>query len=68
MNPLFIPGERRTASTEPPIPDNQDANMSEAPNHDVTYKQEGYQVRVHFNGERTLLQALKNLAERSMED
>jgi len=32
----------------------------------ITYEYEGYQVRVHFTGGKTLAQCVKNLAEREM--
>ena len=35
-------------------------------NEDVSYEHEGYQVRVHFNGDKTLKQCIQNLAERRM--
>lgn len=30
----------------------------------VTYEHAGYKVRVHFGGNKTLVQCMKNLAER----
>ena len=30
----------------------------------VTYEHAGYKVRVHFSGNKTLVQCVKNLAER----
>ena len=33
----------------------------------VSYEYEGYQVCVHFHGDKTLVQCLKNLAERRTE-
>lgn len=32
----------------------------------VSYEHAGYQVRVHFNGEKTLSQCIQNLAERKI--
>ena len=32
----------------------------------VSYEHAGYQVRVHFNGEKTLTQCIQNLAERKI--
>ena len=34
----------------------------------VSYEHAGYQVRVHFNGDKTLSQCIQNLAERKMTD
>ena len=30
----------------------------------VSYEHAGYQIRVHFNGEKTLIQCIQNLTER----
>lgn len=32
----------------------------------VSYEHAGYQVRVHFNGDKTLSQCIQNLAERKI--
>ena len=32
----------------------------------VSYEHAGYQVRVHFNGDKTLSQFIQNLAERKI--
>jgi len=34
----------------------------------ITYQHAGYQIRVHFNGTKTFVECLKNLAERKLED
>ena len=34
---------------------------------DVSYEHEGYLIRVHFNGNKTLTQCIRNLAERRIE-
>ena len=49
MNPAFI---------EPK------AEMSINEKECVTYKYAGYKVRVHFSGNKTLVQCMKNLTER----
>lgn len=33
----------------------------------VSYEHAGYQVRVHFNGEKTLAKCIQNLAERKLQ-
>ena len=33
---------------------------------DVRYEHAGYQIRVHFNGEKTLTQCIQNLTERKI--
>ena len=53
MNPPFTSGNMETPDTEKGI-------QKEA----VSYKHAGYQVRVHFNGNKTLSQCIQNLAER----
>lgn len=35
---------------------------------DVSYEHKGYQVRVHFNGSKTLRQCIQNLAERQRKE
>ena len=32
----------------------------------VSYEHAGYQIRVHFNGEKTLTQCIQNLMERKI--
>ena len=32
----------------------------------VSYEHAGYQVRVHYNGDKTLTQCIQNLAERKL--
>lgn len=32
----------------------------------VSYEHAGYQIRLHFNGEKTLAQCIQNLAERKI--
>jgi hypothetical protein len=32
----------------------------------ITYKYMGYTIRVHFNGTKTFVECLKNLAERKL--
>lgn len=36
-------------------------------NQDVCYEHAGYQVRIHFTGNKTLMQCMKNLIEREIE-
>lgn len=38
----------------------------ETPKEGVSYEHAGYQIRVHFNGEKTLTQCIVNLAERKI--
>ena len=32
----------------------------------VSYEHAGYQIRVHFNGEKTLIKCIQNLTERKI--
>ena len=32
----------------------------------VSYEHAGYRIRVHFNGEKTLIQSIQNLTERKI--
>lgn len=36
------------------------------PKENVSYEHAGYQIRVHFNGEKTLIQCIQNLTERKI--
>lgn len=38
----------------------------EIPKEVVSYEHAGYQIRVHFSGEKTLSQCIQNLAERKI--
>jgi len=37
-----------------------------APQPNVSYPHNGYQIRIYFNGPKTLTQCIKNLAERKL--
>lgn len=32
-------------------------------NREISYEHKGYQIRIHFNGDKTLIQCIKNLAK-----
>lgn len=49
-----------TAFIEPKTDMRVDAKEKEC----VTYEHAGYKVRVHFSGNKTLVQCMKNLTER----
>lgn len=55
MNTLFYPAE---------VLDTKKETQKES----VSYEHAGYQIRVHFNGEKTLTQCIQNLTERKMAD
>ena len=49
-----------TAFTEPKT----DINVNVKEKECVTYEHAGYKVRVHFSGNKTLVQCMKNLTDR----
>lgn len=55
MNTRFKSGNIENPETEKEI-------QKEA----VSYEHAGYQIRVHFNGDKTLSQCIQNLAERKI--
>lgn len=64
MNTLFVPAEETVTSMETRCEDNIYEESDKVKNEIVSYEHEGYQVRVHFNGNKTLMQCIQNLAER----
>lgn len=66
MNRLFVPTAHTAASMEIRNADNVYEESDRVQNEDVSYEHEGYQVRVHFNGNKTLRQCIQNLAERGI--
>lgn len=64
MNTLFFPAEQTVASMETRCADNSYEESDKIQNEMVSYEHDGYQVRVHFNGNKTLSQCIQNLAER----
>lgn len=64
MNTLFVPTEQTVTSMEIRCTHNIYEESDKVQNEIVSYEHEGYQVRVHFNGNKTLKQCIQNLAER----
>lgn len=64
MNTLFVPAEKIVTSTETRCEDNVYEESDKVKKEIVSYEHEEYQVRVHFSGNKTLRQCIKNLAER----
>ena len=64
MNTLFVPAEQTVTSMETRCADNIYEESDKLKNEIVSYEHEEYQVRVHFNGNKTLRQCIQNLAER----
>lgn len=64
MNTLFVPAEQTVASMETRCANNSYEESDKIQNEMVSYEHDGYQVRVHFNGNKTLRQCIQNLAER----
>lgn len=64
MNTLFVPAEQTVTSMETRCENNIYEESDKVKNEIVSYEHEGYQVRVHFNGNKSLMQCIQNLAER----
>lgn len=64
MNTLFVPAEHFETSIENQSTDDRSMDVQKIQNENVSYEYKGYQVRVHFNGRKTLMQCIKNLMER----
>ena len=64
MNTLFVPAEQTVTSMETRCEGNIYDESGKKKNEMVSYEHEGYQVRVHFNGNNTLRRCIQNLAER----
>ena len=64
MNTLFVPAEQTVASMETRWADNSYEESDKIQNEMVSYEHDGYQIRVHFNGNKTLMQCIQNLVER----
>lgn len=62
MNTLFVPAEQ----TMKLIKNQGEDHVYEEPDKidHISYEHEGYQIRVHFSGDKTLKQSIQNLAER----
>ena len=67
MNTLLVPVEQTAVSLENQSVVNNCSGSPEFQQEDVSYEHEGYLIRVHFNGNRTLPQCIRNLAERRIE-
>lgn len=52
----------KTLFSSAEVPDTKKELQKEA----VSYEHAGYQIRVHFSGEKTLSQCIQNLAERKI--
>ena len=64
MNTLFVPAEQTVTSMETRWADNSYEESYKIQNEMVSYEHDRYQIRVHFNGNKTLSQCIQNLAER----
>ena len=67
MNTLLVPAEQTAVSMKNQCAVNNCSGSPELQQEDVSYEHEGYLIRVHFNGNRTLPQCIRNLAERRIE-
>lgn len=64
MNTLLVPTEHTVTVKETKSADNTCMESDQIQNGEVNYEHEGYQVRVHFKGNKTLMQCIQNLIER----
>jgi hypothetical protein len=67
MNTLLVPAEQTAVSRENQSAVNSCSGSPKFQREDVSYEHEGYLIRVHFNGNKTLTQCIRNLAERRIE-
>ena len=67
MNTLLVPAEQTAVSRENQSAVNSCSGSPKFQREDVSYEHEGYLIRVHFNGNKTLTQCIRNLAERRSE-
>lgn len=67
MNTLLISTEKTTVSIENQSTVNNHFWHKQFQQEDVSYEYEGYLIRVCFNGDKTLTQCIRNLAERRIE-
>lgn len=64
MKTLFVPTEQAVTSIKIQCTDNIHEESDRTQTENVNYEHEGYQIRIHFHGNRTLKQCIQNLAER----
>lgn len=64
MNTLLVPAEHTTVSMKIQSADNTFIGSPGERQKGKSYEHEGYQIRVYFNGDKTLMQCICNLAER----
>ena len=67
MNTLIVPVEQTAVSMKNQSAVNNCSGSPELQQEDVSYEHEGYLIRVHFSGSKTLTQCIRNLAERRIE-
>lgn len=66
MNTLSIPATNTSVQASASRINGSDIG-TEVQKESVGYEYAGYQVRVHFDGDKTLMQCIQNLAERKTE-
>lgn len=67
MNTLLVPVEQTEVSRKNQSAVNNCSGSPKFQQEDVSYEHEGYLIRVHFSGSKTLTQCIRNLAERKIE-
>lgn len=64
MNTLSVSTEQMLTSIKIQCTDNIYEESDKTQTETVSYEHEGYQIRVHFNGNKTLKQCIQNIAKR----
>lgn len=67
MNTLLVPAEQTAVSTKNQSAVDNRSGFPELQQENVSYEYEGYLIRVYFDGNKTLTQCIRNLAERRIE-
>lgn len=68
MNRLPVTVEHRLAEPDTRSGADSSLKLPEMQKGDVKYEYNGYQIRVHFGGDKTFSQCIRNLAERGFKD
>lgn len=64
MNTVFVPPRQTVTSVKKQCADGVYRGSENKQTDKISYEHEGYQIRIHFSGKKTLKQCIQNLAER----
>lgn len=67
MNTLLVPAEQTAVSMKNQSAVDNRSGFPKLQQENVSYEYEGYLIRVYFDGNKTLTQCIRNLAERRIE-